>query len=150
MVWVAAGLGIGHAAFSLYWALGGSWLLDTVGQWAVERQTQAPAQTAAVLLAVTALKLAAAVIPVAVDYGKLRARIFWRTIAWIGGVAIALYGASNTLVATAVLAGIVTPDGGYEPRAMIGHAFIWDPWFFFWGVALVLYLALTRAPKKQN
>ena len=30
-VWTACAAGVVHALFSLYWALGGSWLLDTVG-----------------------------------------------------------------------------------------------------------------------
>ena len=28
-------LGLTHAGFSAYWALGGRWLLGTVGEWAV-------------------------------------------------------------------------------------------------------------------
>lgn len=28
-------VGLAHAAFSFYWALGGRWLLPTDGQWAV-------------------------------------------------------------------------------------------------------------------
>ena len=35
-LWVACGLGLVHAAFSLYWALGGQWLLATVGRFAVQ------------------------------------------------------------------------------------------------------------------
>src|SRR5690606_34512604 len=40
-VLLAAVLGIGHAAFSAYWAIGGTWLLDTIGgeleRWGRER-----------------------------------------------------------------------------------------------------------------
>jgi hypothetical protein len=39
---IAAALGIGHAAVSAYWAVGGTWLLDTIGgeleRWGRERQ----------------------------------------------------------------------------------------------------------------
>ena len=36
LVWVAGAAGVLHSAASSYWALGGQWLLATVGQWAVE------------------------------------------------------------------------------------------------------------------
>jgi len=36
---------------------------------------------------------------------------------------------ANTVVAALVLAGGIDPDGGYDRRAMIGHAFLWDPLF---------------------
>ena|SRR5699024_9713627 len=142
--WIAFGLGLGHAAFSFYWAVGGMWLLDTVGQWAVEAQRETPGLALAVLLSITAVKVAAAIVPVAAQYRKLDHRRFWRAICWIGGVGIAIYGAFNTVVALAVLARVIQPAGGYDARAMIGHAFIWGPWFFLWGAALVASLVFTR------
>ena len=42
MVWTAAALGGVHAAFSAYWALGGDWLLRTVGAWAVALRDSSP------------------------------------------------------------------------------------------------------------
>jgi hypothetical protein len=35
LAWIAMALGLAHAGFSAYWALGGRWLLPTVGEWAV-------------------------------------------------------------------------------------------------------------------
>lgn len=142
--WMALGLGLGHAAFSFYWAVGGTWLLDTVGQWAVEAQRETPGLALAVLLSITAVKVAAAIVPVAAEYRKLNHRRFWRAICWIGGLRIAIYGAFNTVVALAVLARVIQPVGGYDTRSMIGHAFIWGPWFFLWGAALVTSLIFTR------
>lgn len=54
------------------------------------------------------------------------------------------YGGINTIVALSVLAGVIRPEGGYDADAMMGHAFLWDPLFFFWGGALVLSLWLSR------
>jgi hypothetical protein len=42
LVWIAGLAGAVHALFSLYWALGGRWLLSTVGQWAVDLSTEGP------------------------------------------------------------------------------------------------------------
>ena len=50
ILWAAMALGLVHAAWSFYWAFGGSWLLDTVGQWAVVSQLHQPVQTFFVLL----------------------------------------------------------------------------------------------------
>lgn len=47
--------GLLHAAPSLYWALGGTWLLETVGQFAVDLRAEGAASTTALLLAITAL-----------------------------------------------------------------------------------------------
>lgn len=137
-------LGLVHAAWSLYWALGGSWMLDTVGQWAVVSQLQTPRQTFFILLLIGLVKIAAATIPVAVEYGTMGGRAFWRVISWTGGVGLVLYGGVYAGSALAVLTGLLVPEDGYSPRVMMGHAFLWDPLFFTWGLTLVISLVLTR------
>ena len=47
-------------------------------------------------------------------------------------------------MALAVLAGVIRTEGGYDADAMRGHAYLWDPLFFFWGGALLLSLWLAR------
>lgn len=143
-VWAACAAGAVHAAFSLYWALGGRWLLGTVGQWAVERTGQAPLAAGLALGAVAAVKLAAAVVPVALIYGRLPAPGFWRVVSWIGGLFLVAYGAVNTAVSGAVLAGVIRPAAGYDREALIGHAWLWDPLFLVWGAALCLALWFSR------
>lgn len=44
----------------------------------------------------------------------------------------------------AVLAGRITTTGGYERTAELGHAALWDPLFFAWGLCLAAGLVLTR------
>ncbi len=143
-VLVAAAAGTLHALASLYWALGGGWLLASVGQWAVDLSARRPLLSGAVLGAVAVAKLAAAVVPVAVAYGRLPARWFWRGVAWVGGPFHALYGRVNVVVSVSVLAGLVRPAGGYDREAMVGHAFVWDPLFLVWGAALTLSLWVSR------
>lgn len=78
--WAALFFGLVHASWSFYWAFGGTWMLDTVGQWAVVSQLERPVQTFLVLIGIGVLKTAAAVIPVAVEYDKLGGRKFWRLV----------------------------------------------------------------------
>ncbi|PZU46667.1 MAG: DUF3995 domain-containing protein [Microbacterium sp.] len=149
-VLVAFAVGTVHAAASLYWALGGRWLLPTVGEWAVRAAQTAPTQAALLLGAIGLVKLAAAGIPVGVEWGVVSWAPFWRVICWIGGVGLVIYGGINIVVSGAVLLGIVRPEGGYDADAMIGHAFLWDPLFLIWGIALVIWLRASGTPRPRR
>lgn len=133
-----------HAAASLYWALGGRWLLATVGQWAVELSAREPLRAGLALGLVALVKLLAATVPIGVAYGKLPWRIFWRAVSWVGGLLLVVYGGINTVVSAAVLGGLIRPKGGYDLEAMRGHTYLWDPLFVLWGSALVLSLWFSR------
>ena len=143
-LWAAMILGLVHAFWSFYWAFGGTWMLGTVGQWAVVSQLERPLQTFFVLTGIGLMKTAAAVIPVTVEYGKLGGRKFWRCISWVGGIGLVLYGGIYAVTAWLVLTGMLVPGAGYNEPVMLGHALLWDPLFFFWGLSLVISLILTR------
>lgn len=143
-MWVAGAAGMLHAAASLYWAIGGQWLLATVGNWAVELSAQAPLTAGVALGLVALVKLLAATVPIGVAYGKMRWRRFWRAVSWMGGLLLVVYGGINIVVSAAVLGGLIRPEGGYDLDAMRGHAYVWDPLFFLWGSALVLSLWFSR------
>ena len=68
----------------------------------------------------------------------------WRAVGWVGGLLLFGYGLVNTAVSAAVLSGVIRPEGGYDPEAMKGHAYLWDPLFLVWGTALVLFLWLSH------
>ena len=142
-VWTALILGLVHAFWSVYWAFGGTWMLDTVGQWAVVSQLQRPVETFLVLLCIGLVKTAAAIIPVLVEYGKLGGRRFWRFISWVGGVGLVLYGGVYAGTAWLILSGLVAPNAAYDKPVLLGHALLWDPLFFLWGLTLVTSLFLT-------
>ena len=150
LVWVAAGAGSLHAAASLYWALGGQWLLPTVGQWAVDAAAGSPVAAGAGLGLVALVKLLAATVPVAAAYGRAPRPRLWRAVSWAGGLLLVVYGGVNAVVSNAVLLGVIRPEGGYDAEAMRGHAHLWDPLFLLWGGALVLSLALSREPTARG
>lgn len=148
-VWTACAVGIVHALFSLYWALGGSWLLDTVGPEAVRLSAEYPLLTGLGLGLVAAAKTAAAVVPATMANGRLRREKLWRGLSWAGALLLVLYGGANTVVGNAVLAGLVSPDDGYDRPAMEGHSWLWDPLFLLWGLALLGYLLLSRPGRRR-
>ena len=140
----AAVVGLVHAAFSLYWAVGGRALLGTVGQWAVSLVEQTPVLAGVALAGIAVIKTAGAVIPVLVEDGRVRPRRAWRKLETIGAILLTLYGLFNLGVSNAVLAGLIATPYGYDRQAQIGHAALWDPLFFLWGALLLAGLALTR------
>ncbi|WP_228502155.1 DUF3995 domain-containing protein [Pseudoclavibacter sp. VKM Ac-2867] len=144
LVLAAAAIGVVHAAFSAYWALGGTWLLSTIGAIAVEFSRREPLESGLLLGGVALVKLLAALIPVALDAQRMPWPRVWRAICWVGGPGIVLYGLVNIVASGAVLLGILVPEGGYDRDAMIGHALLWDPLFLIWGLALTGWLWLTR------
>lgn len=150
LVLVAAVIGVVHAAFSAYWAVGGTWLLSTIGAIAVEFSRREPLESGLMLGAVALAKVLAALIPVAVDAQRMPWPRLWRAISWVGGSGIVLYGLVNIVASGAVLLGILVPEGGYDRDAMIGHALLWDPLFLLWGLALTGWLWLTRAPAPEG
>lgn len=150
LLWGACAVGGVHAAFSLYWALGGRWLLDTVGEEAVELADERPVLAFAVLAAAAAVKAVAAVVPALVERTRDgRSRSVVRIVSWAGGVSLVVYGGAITAVSGAVLAGVVSPEGPIDRRAMVGHALLWDPLFAGWGLLLLAGLWLTRGSAPQ-
>lgn len=140
----ATAVGLVHAAFTVYWATGGRWLLPTVGAWAVRLADERPGAAGAVLGLVAVVKVAGSVVPVLVETGHVGGRGRWRAVEWAGAAVLIGYGLLNVVVAWAVLAGVITSAGGYDRTAEWGHAAIWDPLFLLWGVLLAAGLWTTR------
>lgn len=142
--WVACALGLLHAAPTLYWAAGGTRLVDTVGSWAADWQRESPTEVTLVLLGVFVLKVAGAVVPLVNELVALPLSRVWRGLAWAGSVLLVGYGGVNTVAAWAALAGWLGSAADMDRRALVGHAFLWDPLFAVWGLALGLALWRTR------
>ena len=140
----AAAVGLVHAGFTIYWAVGGRWLLRTVGSWAVELVDDRPGVAGAVLGVVAVVKISGSLVPVLVEAGRVGGRRRWRALEWTGAVVLLGYGLLNVVVAWAVLGGLVTSADGYDRSAELGHAALWDPLFLLWGLLLAAGLATTR------
>ncbi len=146
----AAVAGVIHGAFSIYWGFGGTWLVETLGDDLVELWED----HSLLLVPVGLFKVAAALIPLLLltpQDGRLPTllRGIIRGVSWAGGALLIVWGGINTVTGNLVLSGILEPDGGYDRDGMIGHAWLWDPLFLIWGVALVLGLWRSRRSNRR-
>lgn len=85
---VAAVAGVAHGAFSLYWALGGDWLLATVGQRMIEQFSEARW----LLLPVGLVKIAAALSPALLAATGWPLQRLSRLVCWAGAVLLLVWG----------------------------------------------------------
>lgn len=132
----ASALGAIHAAFSLYWAAGGEVLAWSVGADLIERFRGREW----LLAPIGAVKLIAALAPLALARAGWPLRRLTRSACWTGALVLVGWGGLNAVVAHLVLAGAIRPESGFDRAGMIGHAYLWDPLFLAWGVALAVGL----------
>lgn len=136
----AAVVGAVHAAFSIYWSMGGTWLL-----WSLGSSLQATFQGWEWVLApVGVVKITAAVAPILLARRGWPARAVTRSACWLAALVLITWGGLNTIVGNLVLASVIHPQSGYDRSGMIGHAFLWDPLFLGWGAALAAGMIASR------
>lgn len=131
---IAAVAGFLHGAASVYWGLGGTWLLETIGDQVAEQFEG----LGWLILGVGVVKIAFALSPLFLD-GR-----WWRPFHWLGAGVLILWGGLNTLVINLVLAGVLPRGENYDHAAMTGHGWLWDPLFLLWGLSLAVGLWATR------
>jgi hypothetical protein len=54
---------------------------------------------------------------------------------WGGAALLSLYGVL-VVVEALVVGGAIVPSGSVDWLALRWHLFLWEPWFFLWGVSL--------------
>lgn len=141
--WAALVVGVGYAAVSLYWAVGGTWLLDTVG---APFDEQGRARNAGVILALVwtavALKLIAAALPLLALHRlpPARNRLVW-LLTWGAAAVLTTYGLLWTAAGLLAQADVIHAPAS---RAMAWHAYMWDPWFLLWGLLAATALLQGR------
>ena len=151
-----AGLAVGlaYAAIIVYWAVGGTWLLNTVG---ISLSQPGQAGHLAALLAVwgaAAVKAVAAVLPLlAIGVWPPTAngglRRLARVLTWIEAAILVGYGLVLTASGLLVQAGVIEAVAHADRLALKWHAYLWDPWFLIWGI--FVFLALWRSrPASQD
>ncbi|MDQ3641343.1 MAG: DUF3995 domain-containing protein [Actinomycetota bacterium] len=151
--YVAAALGLAHAAVSAYWLFGGTGLRDTVGgsvkDWGRRRSSSTIVALAALVAVKSVVALSGPVFAagcadggrssIALDEPRRRGQSVgcapssWSCTAaflTVGGVAVQL--------------GIVDAAEDADETALAWHAFLWDPWFLVWGIALGVALQWSR------
>jgi hypothetical protein len=147
--WAGLVVGLAYAAISIYWGLGGTWLLDTVGD-AVDA---GGAGATAAVWAAAGLKVIAAVLPVlaagvAAASGPTPWRRLLRLLTWAEAVILTLYGLILTAAGLLVQSGLIRAGADADHRALAWHAYLWDPWFLLWGLLVAAVLLRTRRPSR--
>lgn len=137
---IAAVVGVVHGLFSLYWAIGGDWLINTLG----DRIVDVFAGRRWLLFPVTVIKIGFAMVPLALLVRDWPLRRLSRLVCWLGAVVLVLWGGMNTVTGNLVLSGLIRPTAGYDRPGMVGHAWLWDPLFLIWGLAVMTGLVATR------
>ncbi len=142
-------VGLLYAAVSLYWAGGGTWLLNTVGG---SFARPGRANDATVIIAVWAaavLKLAAALLPLLAARNPRRETRLVRLLAWIAAETLIIYGAVLTIIGLLVQADVVHSPANTDWQALTWHAYLWDPWFLVWGALIATALLRSRATPRR-
>lgn len=103
----AAVAGVAHAVPTLYWVLGGTALVSTLGQWAGDWQRESPGEVAVLLSLIFLAKLAGALLPLINERGLLPFPRVWRGLFWCVAAVLVAYGVVNVFVALAALGGII-------------------------------------------
>ena len=145
--WAAFAVGLLYAAVSVYWGLGGSWLLDTVGAGLTQPGRSASALVVLAVWCAVGLKVIAAVLPLpAVGAAAARSRLphLIRALTWVEAVILTGYGLILTAAGLLVQAGLIGTPANADHRALAWHAYLWDPWFLVWGVLVTAALLRSR------
>ena len=143
--------GLAYAALSVYWALGGTWLLDTV---AGTLEQQGRAGNPGVIVAVWAaavLKIIGAIVPLAAagvtpGHATTARKRQMRVLAWLEAAILTIYGLVLTGAGLLVQSGAIAPAASADHRALAWHAYLWDPWFLLWGALVAAALLRSRQP----
>jgi ABC-2 type transport system ATP-binding protein len=144
-------VGLLHGAVLVYWGVGGTWLLDTIGGSLEEKGRAGDAGVMLAVWAAVVLVSIASVLPL-LALRRLMSpawnRIVWR-LAWAAAAILTLYGLVLTAVGLLAEAGVIpAPANAHERRALAWHAYLWDPWFLIWG--LLIAAALLRGRQRPS
>ncbi len=104
------------------------------------------------------LKVVAAVLPMLAVGGILappRPCLPWRqrllrVLAWVEAAILTSYGLVLTTADLLVQSGVIARSAHADDRALVGHAYLWDPWFLLWGLLVTTALLRTRQSRSQR
>jgi hypothetical protein len=147
---IAAVFGVANAATSVYWAVGGRGLLDTIGgeieRWGRSRSTE----VVIVLWVVAVVKLAAAAVPLVWASRRSDRLPSWArsralaALGWVVSIGLTGYGGVLTGVGLLIQLDLVEAADGADSYALAWHTYFWDPWFLLWGIASTVAMWQSR------
>ena len=107
--------------------------------------------------ATAGLKAVAAVLPMLAVGGILapappvpRRQRLLRVLAWIEAAILTSYGLVLTVAGLLVQSGVIARSAHADDRALIWHAYLWDPWFLLWGLLVTTALLRPRPSRSQR
>lgn len=126
------------AAFSLYWALGGTAGLRTVGGYAERMAYSDDVGATIVSWVVVALKTGAAVLALSLvrPWGDAFPRRLRAGAASAASVVLTLYGGIFVGVQALVELRVIRPSEPVNWTVLGWHLALWDSWFLAWGLLL--------------
>lgn len=139
----AAIFGVVHGAFSIYWGVGGTALLRTVGSIADQF-----ADRRWMLVVVGGAKCVGAVAPLVLYERASPIPRPLRAAMWAATTLLVAWGAVNAVGAALLASRVVPRPADYDAPATLGHALVWDPLFLAWGLALAVGLYASRPERR--
>jgi hypothetical protein len=139
LVWAgyaASAWGLLFAGFSFYWAGGGTLGLDTLGG-SLEQLARArdPAVVAAAWIT-GLLKVAAAVLALALvsNWGRQLPRRLLAALGWGTAIVLTLYGGVLVAGEAVIATGATHPAAPVQWKPLLWHLYLWDMSFLVWGI----------------
>jgi len=142
--YAAAATAFTFAVVSLYWGLGGTAGLGTLGGELEELARRRDPLLIGLTWAAVVLKALGGLLALALGqaWGRRFPRWLLLTAAWGGSAMLTPYGGAQMAGAALVELGVVHVDGPVDRAALRWHLMLWDLWFLVWG--LLLGLAASR------
>jgi hypothetical protein len=126
------------AAVSLYWAVGGTAGLSTLGG-GIEELARARDPAIVVLIWVSVvLKVVGGVLALALvqPWGRAVPRRLLLLACGGGAAVLVAYGAVQMTAVALVELGALAPSEPVDPSVLRWRLFLWEPWFLVWGLLL--------------
>lgn len=147
--YAAAAAAWSFAMVSVYWALGGTAGLDTLGGGIEELARARDPLILGANGAATVLKVLGGVLALALvrPWGRRLPRWLLLGAAWGGAGLLILYGALQTAGVALVALGVLDPAEPVDPRVLRWRLLLWEPWFLVWGILLAIAARRASSPR---
>lgn len=134
----AAAVAAFSALISVYWAVGGTIGLDTVGGGLEDLARSDDVRATALVWTTVVLKALAVALALALvrPWGARLPRPLLLAVGGLGAAVLTLYGTLLTVVGALALTGLLATDAVTDRYALTWHVLFWDPVFLFWGLLL--------------